>query len=464
MVLFCVDYGAVVAALLSSLFFRDKVFLNIMPQLQPAYIPDSYIFCLIPIMYLGFILYESLYSKRLPFWQCVEKVFKSTLYATLLTASILYFTGTAKETSRLFILFSWVFSFAYLSIARYVTKRVLLRVGLWQKPVVIVGAGKTAELLAKNFVDEPGMGYKIVGLIEDNYKERPLLREYPHIGLFINAEQAVWASGVQDVIIAAPGLGRKQLLDLVYRIQPHIRNLTIVPDLFGVPVTNMSVETLFNEKAILLQIDNNMMKVRNRIYKRIFDLVASICGTIAISPILFLIAIAIYTSSPGPIIFSHIRIGANGKVFPCYKFRSMVTDAQNVLKQYLANNPAARDEWERDFKLKEDPRITPIGRFLRKTSLDELPQIFNVIKGEMSLVGPRPIIDKEIIKYGEYINDYYLVRPGMTGYWQVSGRSDIDYNHRVRMDSWYVRNWSLWQDIVMLFKTIGVVMGRKGAY
>lgn len=139
-------------------------------------------------------------------------------------------------------------------------------------------------------------------------------------------------------------------------------------------------------------------------------------------------------------------------------------DAKEKLAELLENDPVAKAEWERDFKLKNDPRITKSGAFLRKTSLDELPQIFNVLKGEMSLVGPRPVIEEELERYGEYVNDYLMVKPGITGMWQVSGRSDIDYKERVLLDSWYVRNWSVWIDIVMLVKTLKVVLLRKGAY
>lgn len=159
-----------------------------------------------------------------------------------------------------------------------------------------------------------------------------------------------------------------------------------------------------------------------------------------------------------------MRIGKNGKPFPCYKFRSMCVDAKIKLEELLETDPEAKAEWERDFKLRNDPRVTKSGAFLRKTSLDELPQIFNVLKGEMSLVGPRPIIHEELERYGEYVDDYLMVKPGITGMWQVSGRSDIDYEERVLLDSWYVRNWSVWIDIVMLFKTFKVVLLRKGAY
>lgn len=142
----------------------------------------------------------------------------------------------------------------------------------------------------------------------------------------------------------------------------------------------------------------------------------------------------------------------------------MIVDAENVLEQYLKDNPAAREEWEKDFKLKNDPRVTKIGAFLRKTSLDELPQLINVIKGEMSLVGPRPIVEAEIEKYGIFFKDFAMVTPGITGVWQVNGRSDTTYDERVSMDSWYVHNWSLWLDIWYLIKTFKVVLQRKGAY
>lgn len=215
---------------------------------------------------------------------------------------------------------------------------------------------------------------------------------------------------------------------------------------------------------MLLRLKNNLARSWNRYLKIIFDFALTLVGTVAISPILIFIAIWIYKDSPGPVIFKHIRIGKDGREFPCYKFRSMCVDAKEKLAELLENDPVAKAEWERDFKLKNDPRITKSGAFLRKTSLDELPQIFNVLKGEMSLVGPRPVIEEELERYGEYVNDYLMVKPGITGMWQVSGRSDIDYKERVLLDSWYVRNWSVWIDIVMLVKTLKVVLLRKGAY
>ena len=166
----------------------------------------------------------------------------------------------------------------------------------------------------------------------------------------------------------------------------------------------------------------------------------------------------------GNVLFGHERVGRNGKKFKCLKFRTMVKNANEVLERLLFEDESARKEWNEGYKLKQDPRITPIGRFLRKSSLDELPQLWNVLKGEMSLVGPRPIIDKEIPKYHMEADLYLSARPGITGLWQISGRNDADYASRVALDSWYVRNWSLWYDIYILLRTMVVVLKRDGAY
>ena len=198
--------------------------------------------------------------------------------------------------------------------------------------------------------------------------------------------------------------------------------------------------------------------------KTIFDFTLTFIGTICISPLLAYIAYRIKKEDPGPVIFAYDCVGKNGKIFKCYKFRSMVINAQERLVQYLRENEEAREEWEKYYKLKKDPRITKFGEKLRKSSLDELPQLFNVLKGEMSLVGPRPIITAELERYNDEVDYYLLSKPGMTGLWQVSGRSDVDYETRVYLDAWYVKNWSMWNDIAILFKTIGVVLKKDGAY
>jgi Undecaprenyl-phosphate galactose phosphotransferase WbaP len=190
----------------------------------------------------------------------------------------------------------------------------------------------------------------------------------------------------------------------------------------------------------------------------------SVLALIVLAPILAAIAIAVKLESSGPAVFGHLRIGQNGRMFRAWKFRTMVANGEEVLKQYLESNPEAQAEWNRDHKLRNDPRITRVGRLLRKTSLDELPQLWNVLANEMSLVGPRPIVEAEIPKYGNSYTLYTRVKGGVTGLWQVSGRNDVSYEERVKLDSFYVRNWSVWLDLCILYRTIGTVLFRSGAY
>lgn len=197
--------------------------------------------------------------------------------------------------------------------------------------------------------------------------------------------------------------------------------------------------------------------------KAAFDRIAAAAGMVLLSP-LFAVLYIIVRRDGGPAFYGQTRIGRGGTPFKCWKFRSMVTDADKALQRLLDADPAAREEWERDFKLKNDPRITPVGRFLRKTSLDEIPQLFNVLRGEMSLVGPRPIVEAEKKYYGDDLCHYLAVSPGITGLWQVSGRSDTSYEQRVSLDRDYAQNHSLSRDISILLKTVSVVLFGKGAY
>ncbi len=197
--------------------------------------------------------------------------------------------------------------------------------------------------------------------------------------------------------------------------------------------------------------------------KRTVDILGAAAMLLALAPVMLILALLVRLDG-GPALFRHSRIGAGGRTFGCLKFRSMCLDADKRLQELLERDPAARAEWERDYKLRNDPRITSVGRFLRQTSLDELPQLFNVLAGTMSLVGPRPIVRGELPRYGTAIQEYLRCRPGITGLWQTSGRNDVDYAKRVDLDCRYARTWSLKQDIVILFRTVGVVLKQSGAY
>ena len=209
---------------------------------------------------------------------------------------------------------------------------------------------------------------------------------------------------------------------------------------------------------------NEILERESNLYlfiKRSIDIICSLAGIIVLSPIFLIVAILIKIEDPkGRIFFCQERNGQHPKTFKMYKFRSMVHNAEELLKHLQEQN----EQTGPAFKMTDDPRITKVGKFIRKTILDELPQLFNVLKGEMSLVGPRPIVADELERYQDDVEYYLMAKPGMTGLWQVSGRNDVDYNTRVYFDSWYVKNWSLWNDIAILFKTVNVVLKRDGAY
>ena len=199
-----------------------------------------------------------------------------------------------------------------------------------------------------------------------------------------------------------------------------------------------------------------------RVVKTLFDQAVSLVLLIVLAPLLLTLAVLIRLDG-GPALFGHSRVGENGKQFRCWKFRSMVQNSDALLAELLTNDPSVRAEWVATHKLRNDPRVTRIGSFLRKTSFDELPQLLNVLRGEMSLVGPRPIVDAEVFRYGDDISFYYRARPGMTGLWQVSGRSNTSYEARVKLDVTYVREWSLRRDLVILARTIPAVLAKHGA-
>lgn len=461
LILSVVDYLAVVCGVGMAYGLRKYILPG---ALDSFHINSLYIVVVLPLVFLLFLHINFSYERNAPYWVIGKRVFIATLYSLIMAVFLMYFTHVAEDVSRLFVVLAWVLSYICIVSFRFVTESILSAYNWLYEPVLILGAGKTSEALIKVIEGDSGYRYKIIGFLEDTKEVAPSLAKYPILGGFKDAQQVIKKTGVKTVLISAPGLGPKALTNLINRIEPLVKNVSFVPDFMGAPVGNLQIQGLLEARMMVVQSKNNLARWYNRWAKRIFDLVVALLSLVIIIPVCIVIGAIIYKTDPGPIFFAHKRIGKNGKEFPCYKFRSMVVNSQEMLEKYLEENPEAREEWESDFKLKNDPRVTKIGAFLRRTSLDELPQIFNVIKGEMSFVGPRPIIQAEVEKYGEYFHDFCMVTPGITGLWQVSGRSDTTYEERVSMDSWYVHNWSVWMDVVYLIKTVKVVLKKEGAY
>lgn len=457
-----IDYISVICGIVSA--YNLRLLLPFSESDMVLHIDYWYAYIITPLVFIIVLFLNHGYKIDTAYWEKVKIIFRSITIGIVLSIVLMYAGHILNNVSRLFVILSYGFILLYIILFRYILARTLIKLNVLAIPVLLVGAGKTAELVDIHFSNMPLTMYKIVGFVDDNPKSSVLANKYECLGKFSDAEAVIKKYNIPNVLVCAPGLESRKLVTLINKLQILVEKVTFVPELFGIPAANIQARGLMNEQTLILEVKNNLAQRRNRLFKRIFDITATVIGGILILPVIAIVAILIYLDSPGPIVFGHKRVGQGGKEFPCYKFRSMVPNAQEALEIYLKENPEAREEWERDFKLKDDPRVTKIGKFLRKTSLDELPQLWNVLIGDMSLVGPRPIVRAEVEKYGEYINDFYLVPPGITGVWQVSGRSDTTYEERVLMDSWYVHNWSVWIDIVYLVKTVLAVLKGKGAY
>ena len=455
------DYAGVVLS--EHLAFKLRDFVDFWNRVTYLY-DDIYIYGAVPLLFLIFLGQSRSYGQMKPVVDTMRDIFQSVFAGWIASIIILYFLKASEQSSRLFIILFGLFVLINVCLIRYAVLKFLKRRNLFHEPIILIGAGLTAEKLIKFWREDLGYRYEIVGLIDDHPVSAQLPRDFPLLGGFDEARSIIRAAKVKTVVIAAPGLDKERLQALISKIQPHVKNISFVPDLIGTPMSSAELSILFSEKILMLNLRNNLSRPYNRAFKRVFDLTLTIIGGLMISPILLAIALRVAIENRGRVIFAHRRVGAAGKKFPCYKFQTMVPDAEERLKKYLAENPEARREWDETFKLTNDPRVTKFGGWLRRTSLDELPQLWNVIRGEMSLVGPRPIVQAEVPRYGKNIREYYMVLPGITGMWQVSGRSDTTYPERVAMDTWYVRNWSVWIDIMYLFKTVKAVLQSRGAY
>jgi Undecaprenyl-phosphate galactose phosphotransferase WbaP len=402
------------------------------------------------------------YSDRKPFWTELSEVLRVILLMALLDLALVAFAKW--NASRMWWLLVWLLAAMAVPMMRYGVRKLLSVWGLWLRPTVLVGYGPNAHEALAALHSEPEMGFKVVGFV-DVAPAGKALADVQGVPLLSLDEVKAWSQvpGVQVVVALEHGQNAAREKWLRRLARWKVEDISVIPAMRGVPLYGTDISYFFSHEVAMLKLRNNLRYWPARLLKRVFDLLAALALLAFGWPLLLYLSWRIRQDG-GPAIFAHKRVGQSGKVFACYKFRSMRVDAEEQLRELLASDPALRVEWEKEFKLKEDPRISEIGHFLRRTSLDELPQLFNVIKGEMSLVGPRPVVRKELERYGDDVDYFLMVRPGMTGLWQVSGRNDVNYDTRVYLDTWYVKNWSLWYDIAILFKTIRVVLKRDGAY
>ncbi len=405
-------------------------------------------------IYLFFYFYFKLFHSRMVSSNESYLIIKANVLALITIFSIIFLLKESESYSRLYVLVFFLLN-GLIPISIYVIKRRMMMFPWLREGIIVVCDTSGYENIKLWFEKDNAFGFDVINYIFIDQKTTNGRKEL---------EALLKSYDFNTAVVAIDNYSIQRTFYYMEYLQHHVNRVVVLPRMVKMPLINAEVFTSVNHRGLAFSTRNNLLNPVDKMFKMFFDFTMTIILIIVFSPILFLLYILVYVATRGKPIFKHERIGKDGKPFDVYKFRTMHPNAKQILEALLDSDDDIRVEWEKEFKLKDDPRITKMGLFLRKTSLDELPQLINVIKGEMSLVGPRPIVKDEIKKYGEYFNYFKAVKPGITGLWQISGRNDVDYDERVQLDTWYVRNWSIEQDLIILMKTIVTVLLKKGSY
>lgn len=402
------------------------------------------------------------YSRQKNFWAESLDVIKAIAYSSTFVFAYSFFFKA--HSSRLWMLVSLLLLIVGVPLARFVCRFYLKRADLWDLPVIVIGTKKRIQLVEASLEEEASISGRIVAKViypdagdvhqserlsaQLHFRAEGMLSKYPNARVLL---------AFQDprVLETMPSFMRL--------LSKKSKKTIIASSLWGLPQAKVEVFSPPSSEMVYLSLAGVNDRPVGKVIKRLFDLLCSFILLVIVSPVMVSLCVLLSIDRGSPIYRSK-RIGFGGEVFDCFKFRSMKLESEQLLKNHLAANSSAKLEWETSFKLKNDPRITKTGEFIRKTSLDELPQLFNVLIGEMSLVGPRPLLLDEESAYGFDFVEYIEAKPGITGLWQVSGRSNTSYEKRIELNRWYQRNWSLWLDVVILLKTIPALWPSRDAY
>lgn len=430
-----------------TVFLLRAAFGNVDPVLYHWALP---LLLMGPLMAAGLGLYQTI---SLAPHRELKALFQLTSLMYGIILAVLFVSKTGDAYSRIVITGSWLTTIFVLPLMRSLCRRLFVRRWWWGRPLVIFDTGDGGREFWRYLKRRPERGLNPVGIVPLSGEKLAAQQQL--------AEAAQRYPKAMALLLQKAGQG--QTVDYITEASRYFERILVVP-LFsdGFRVHWLTPQDLGN--AVGLQVQQNLRDKRRLGVKRCMDVLLCAMGGVVLLPFGLLLALAIRLDSRGPVFYRQRRIGRGGREILIFKFRTMVEHADNVLNEVLERDPELRAEWMRDQKLKNDPRITRVGRLLRKVSLDELPQLLNVVTGDMSLVGPRPIVEKEIDKYGPVYDEYCMVRPGITGLWQISGRNNTTYEERVAFDHYYINNWSVWMDLWILGKTVPVVITGYGAY
>lgn len=411
-----------------------------------------------------------LYVQRLNFWEETHNIVKACGLSFLVIMSVVSLTKISQDTSRSVIFFLFFISLFILPLFRNMVKKILFNFNIWTEDIIVLGAGNAGIAAVTGLKKDKHLGYRVVGFLDDDPKKIGTSIEiqgqrFPVLGKLIDFDYYADIYDLKSAMIAIPSLSAPQLSKLMAQLHTQLRQIFIVPEIKGVALTNTTLYYLFDEQMFLLRVHNNLKSRLNQFIKRTFDFSFCLLLLPFLLVLILVLTILQKLDSPGPVFYVQRRLGKDGLLYDCYKFRTMYVDAEQRLEAVFCNDEDARCNYEKFRKFKgDDPRVSRLGKYLRKSSLDELPQLLNVLKGEMSIVGPRPYMKSELKDLGKNAAVILETRPGITGLWQVSGRNQLLFNDRIQLDAWYVLNWSLWQDIVILLRTVRTVLLMQGAY
>ena len=458
-----------VAALFSALFLAYLIRREFLQYIYPAFRVPTLPFSTYLVNYPYFLglwviilAYERLYTKRFAVGEEVKRLWKGASVSFLIIMVLTFAAHISMNVSRTVIVLAWALSLSLLPAFRLVVKKILSKAGIWQRNILILGAGRTGGMILGRLKENKNMGYEPVGFLDDD--EAKLGRKMGGItvlGKLSEIKGWVKEKKVRDVMIAMPGVSREKLLEVVSICEGVVDEIKIIPDMFGLTTVGVKAEDL--DGILLFDMEWGLAKPHNIFIKRVIDIILSSLAIVVLSPLMLFISIKIRRDSEGAVIFGQKRVWKGEATFDFLKFRTMYLNEEERLKRFLKGNPQARKEWEEFAKIKSgDPRVTNFGSWLRRYCLDELPQLIHVFQGEMSLVGPRPYLLREFEKMGGYRKTILKALPGMAGLWQVSGKNELTFEDRLKLEEYYVRNWSLWLDFVILLKTVRVVWRGEG--
>jgi undecaprenyl-phosphate galactose phosphotransferase len=445
------DAAAVAVSYLLGYYTRNLIFsalLHVVPPALPFELLQDKLYVLAAYPFV--FAYEGLYTKRLVGWEETRRYLRGVFIATALVVIIL-FLWRIWVISRLAVGLALGYCIVLAPLTRALLKRLLVRTGLGVKPVVVLGAGGAAELFSRELAKHAVLGYDVVQRVDRR----------PSDASMDEVLARVTRTDVSLVVVsdAFSGLELQQLFRLAER---RFAELMVVPNEALLQTSNTDVEQVGN--VLVMKYRYNLLKPVNRYVKRGTELGLVALLAVLLAPLLGLLSLLVAVSSRGPVLFRQRRVGRCGREFSCLKLRTMFVDAESRLADLLKADARVRSEYEQFARIANDPRVTNVGRFLRRYSLDELPQLLNVLRGEMALVGPRPYLPAETTRIGEHLSTIVRVRPGMTGLWQVSGRASLPFRERCVLDDYYIRNWSLWMDFSIMLRTVRAVFGARGAY